>query len=305
MVTAVDVMIIRPNPKQFNSVFFMTNMNREATLKIISKSVSGTSHKRISRKNLEKTPILAPTIEEQTRIGTFFQEFDNLIAIHQRKLEALKEQKKGLLQQMFPKDGANIPELRFPEFTDVWEQRKLGEGVIRIGDGIHGTPKYKEDGKVSFINGNNLVNGEIVITEQTRFVDESQQTKSDKSLNKNTILMSINGTIGNLAWYRGENIMLGKSAAYIESGTFDKKFIYQLLQTTSTKLYFQNNLTGSTIKNLGLKTIRETPCNIPVVEEQAKIGLFFEEFDNLIAIHQRKLEALQEQKKGLLQQMFV
>ena len=85
MVTAVDVMIIRPNPKQFNSVFFMTNMNREATLKIISKSVSGTSHKRISRKNLEKTPILAPTIEEQTRIGTFFQEFDNLIAIHQRK----------------------------------------------------------------------------------------------------------------------------------------------------------------------------------------------------------------------------
>ena len=197
-----------------------------------------------------------------------------------------------------------IPAIRFNGFTDAWEQRKLEDGTSKIGDGLHGTPEYTENGEVAFINGNNLVNGKIVINDQTKFVTSKQQSRTDAELNENTILMSINGTIGNLAWYRGEKLMLGKSAAYIEVKSFHKKFIYQLLQTHKIRNYFLNNLTGTTIKNLGLKTIRETPILIPKVDEQQKIGSFFERLDDAIALHQRQLDNYKELKKAMMQNIF-
>ena len=196
------------------------------------------------------------------------------------------------------------PQLRFKGFTDPWEQRKLSDGTNKIGDGLHGTPKYSEDGEVYFVNGNNLVNGQIVIMPETKTVTSNEQSKDDKALNESTILMSINGTIGNLAWYRGENLMLGKSAAYIEVSDFDKKFIYAYLQTRPVKDYYLNSLTGTTIKNLGLKAIRNTNICTPTIDEQAKIGVLFQNLDKTITLHQRKLTKLKELKQGYLQKMF-
>ncbi|MDH5106866.1 restriction endonuclease subunit S [Lentilactobacillus diolivorans] len=249
--------------------------------------------------------ISIPSMDEQQKLGEFFEKLDNLIAANQRKLDLLKEQKKGYLQKMFPKNGAKVPELRFAGFADAWEQRKLSDGTNKIGDGLHGTPKYSEDGEVYFVNGNNLVNGQIVIMPETKRVTSNEQSKDDKALNESTILMSINGTIGNLAWYRGENLMLGKSAAYIEVSDFDKKFIYAYLQTRPVKDYYLNSLTGTTIKNLGLKAIRNTNICTPTIDEQAKIGVLFQNLDKTITLHQRKLDLLKEQKKGFLQNMFV
>jgi len=260
----------------------------------------------ISRTNLAKTIICYPTsAREQLQIGKVFADIDHLITLHQRKLNYVKHLKAGLLQKMFSKNGEDFPEVRFPGFTDAWEQRRLLDGTLKIGDGLHGTPKYTDDGNVYFINGNNLVNGRIVITEETKRVTEEEQSKDDKALDDNTLLMSINGTIGNLAWYNGEKLMLGKSAAYITVSDFDKRFVYAYLQTPSIYSYFMNNLTGTTIKNLGLKTIRETQLLVPKKEEQEKIGHLFSNLDSLITLHQRKLEHLQQQKKSLLQQMFV
>ncbi|MFS1134778.1 restriction endonuclease subunit S [Enterococcus hirae] len=173
-----------------------------------------------------------------------------------------------------------------------------------MGDGLHGTPSYSEDGDVFFINGNNLVNGKISITKETKFVNESDQSKDDKSLNVNTILMSINGTIGNLAWYNNEKVMLGKSIAYLTVSDFDKNFVYFYLQTPMMRKYFISNLTGTTIKNLGLKTIRNTELFVADLDEQQKIGSFFKQLDDTIALHQRKLDLLKETKKGFLQKMF-
>jgi len=199
---------------------------------------------------------------------------------------------------------SNVPEIRFEGFTAAWEQRKLEDGVKKVGDGIHGTPTYDDNGEVAFINGNNLVNGKIVITSQTKHVNDTQKTIHDNNLNTDTILMSINGTIGNLAWYNGENIMLGKSAAYIKAGDFDKAFIYALLQTSGVKKFFLDNLTGTTIKNLGLKTIRETPVKSPERAEQTAIGEFFRALDENITLNKQKLDGLKQLKKGYLQQMF-
>ncbi|WP_196595498.1 restriction endonuclease subunit S [Pectinatus frisingensis] len=254
---------------------------------------------------LREMPVPYPSLAEQQKIGEFLEQFDNLITLHQRKLTHLQAKKKSLLQKMFPKKGECFPELRFPGFTDAWEQRKLEDGTSKIGDGLHGTPIYSENGTVFFVNGNNFVNGKIVFNDETKHVTELEQSIDDKSLDANTILMSINGTIGNLAYYNGEKIMLGKSAAYISIRDFDKKFLYVFLQTDLINQYFMSSLTGTTIKNLGLKTIRETIIQTPSIREQSQIGAFFSNLDNLITLHQRKLTHLQTQKKALLQQMFV
>ena len=195
-----------------------------------------------------------------------------------------------------------VPKIRFPEFTEAWEQRKFTDGVSEVGDGLHGTPTYCDDGNVYFINGNNLVNGRIFISEDTKKVDEEQQSIADKSLDNTTILMSINGTIGNLAYYSGEKLMLGKSAAYIKVSEFNKKFVYIYLQTPSIQTYFMDSLTGTTIKNLGLKAIREMTMPIPQdIEEQKQIGEFFDNLDTLITLHQRKSEQEKQKKKALMQ----
>ena len=263
----------------------------------------------ISRYNISKNKVMemlvpVPEIVEQQKIGSFFKQLDDTITLHQRKLAKLKELKQAYLQKMFPKNGSKFPQLRFAGFADAWEQRKLSDGTNKIGDGLHGTPKYSEDGEVYFVNGNNLVNGQIVIMPETKRVTSNEQSKDDKALNENTILMSINGTIGNLAWYCGENLMLGKSAAYIEVSDFDKKFIYTYLQTRPVKDYYLNSLTGTTINNLGLKAIRNTNICTPTIDEQVKIGVLFQNLDKTITLHQRKLEKLQELKKGYLQKMF-
>jgi type I restriction enzyme S subunit len=176
----------------------------------------------------------------------------------------------------------------------------------KIGDGLHGTPKYVDDSGIYFINGNNLISGSIYITNETKQVDEKDQSKDDNVLSFSTILMSINGTIGNLAWYRGERVMLGKSVAYIILENCDNSYMYIYLQTTRISNYFFNNLTGSTIKNLGLKTIRETKILIPENKnEQKRIGFYFQQLDNLITLQKSQLKKLKNIKKACLEKMFI
>jgi len=205
---------------------------------------------------------------------------------------------------MAEKTMKNVPQIRFKGFSWEWEERSLENCTLRIGDGLHGTPKYVDKGDVFFINGNNLVSGRIILTEETKKVTKNEQSKDDVNLNTNTILMSINGTIGNLAQYQKERIMLGKSVAYITLDNLGKYYAYTYLQTPHIQNYFNNNLTGSTIKNLGLKTIRETNVRFPSTSEQSKIGAYFQELDRLIGQHQSKHEKMVTLKKAMLKKMF-
>lgn len=197
-----------------------------------------------------------------------------------------------------------VPQIRFNGYSDAWVQRKFADMFAKIGDGLHGTPQYEDNGDTAFINGNNLSNGNIVISDETKRVTEGQKSIADTSLTNQTILMSINGTIGSLAWYRGENVMLGKSVAYMIPDAVDSKFAYYELQTAKTMTHFKNALTGTTIKNLGLKAIRDRMLWVPKQDEQYRIGQLLYDLDNLIAANQHKLDLLKEQKKGYLQKMF-
>ena len=144
-----------------------------------------------------------------------------------------------------------------------WKKIPLKDLCTRIGDGLHGTPEYVDNSNIFFINGNNLKNGKIVITKDTKQVADVELGNNYIELNKNSLLLSINGTLGSMAFYNNENVMLGKSAAYLNFKTDINKFYYYYFQLEGVQDYFYNVATGSTIKNLSLKSIQDFEVPIP------------------------------------------
>ena len=196
-----------------------------------------------------------------------------------------------------------VPKLRFKEFEGEWESIKLGEITERIGDGLHGTPKYVEESDIFFINGNNLVNGNISLTNKTKKVDKSTFLKNDKKLGLNTLLISLNGTIGNISRFNNEKVMLGKSVGYFNFKT-KSNFYYHILKSPKIQQFFISELTGSTIKNLSLTTLRKTKIDLPKFPEQQKIASFLTAVDTKIQQLKTKKETLVKFKKGAMQQLF-
>jgi type I restriction enzyme S subunit len=293
-----DLNIIRSS---LNGIFLSFYLNSKKKLEI-AKLAQGSSVVHLYSSQLKSLKLNVPTIPEQQKIASFLSGVDEKIQQLSRKKELLEQYKKGLMQQLFS------GKLRFKDengndYAD-WEEKKLGEIAGKIGDGLHGTPTYSEDSDIYFINGNNLTNGKIEISEKTKKVDYAISTKNDKGLNKNTILISLNGTIGNIAKYNNEKVMLGKSVGYYNfKGNAD--FYYHLLKTETVQNFFVSELTGSTIKNLSLKTLRETIVPLPCLAEQQKIANFASSIDIKIESTNQQINQTQSFKKGLLQQMFV
>ncbi len=180
-----------------------------------------------------------------------------------------------------------------------WDVKPLSEITREIGDGIHATPEYVPYSDYHFINGNNINNGSVVITENTMCISEAEYRRLRKQLDNKTILMSINGTIGNLAFFRDEKVVLGKSAAYIKlSQGISDKYIYYTLQSFATKTFYDNELTGTTIRNLSLGSIRNTPIPTPKDEaEQHAIAAALSDVDALL----NSLDALIAKKRLIKQ----
>jgi type I restriction enzyme S subunit len=186
-----------------------------------------------------------------------------------------------------------------------WKIEILNDLTTRIGDGIHSTPKYSNNGEYYFVNGNNLVNGKIIVSNDTKKVSNEEYHYHKRELNDSTILISINGTIGNIALYGNENILIGKSAAYLNLNNKIKKlFLYQVLQSKFINRYFENELTGSTIKNLGLGVIRNTPIPLPTLPEQTAIANALSDMDALISQTEKLIEKKKAIKQGAMQELL-
>lgn len=199
----------------------------------------------------------------------------------------------------------NIPQLRFPEFSEEWHKSILNDLSSKISDGIHSTPKYSDDGEFYFVNGNNLVKGKIKFNKNTKTVSEEEFKKHKRPLNSSTLLLSINGTIGNLAIYNNEQIVLGKSACYINiNKDYSIYFYYYILQSNQVVKYFLSELTGSTIKNLSLSTIKKLKISIPSHPEQQKIATFLTSVDKRITQLTQQIENVTQYKKGVMQKIF-
>ena len=160
------------------------------------------------------------------------------------------------------------------EIPATWNWARLSNITSILGDGIHGTPEYDPTGTVYFINGNNLSNGSIEIKADTKKVSEQEAEKHKRLLNSTTVLVSINGTLGNVAFYNGENVILGKSACYFNlMGNIDKQYIKHILETEYFTEYAKNVATGSTIKNVPLAGMRNFLIPVPPITEQHRIIL--------------------------------
>lgn len=187
-----------------------------------------------------------------------------------------------------------------------WKQVVLEDITTHIGDGLHGTPEYDPDGEYYFVNGNNLQNGKVVIKSDTKRVSKDEALKYAKPLSDKTILLSINGTIGNLAYYSSEKCMLGKSACYINtSDKVDVKFLYYHFLDEEFQFYIEMVATGTTIPNVPLKGIRQYSFKLPPLEEQKAIAEILSSLDDKIDLLHRQNKTLEELAQTLFRQRFI
>lgn len=186
-----------------------------------------------------------------------------------------------------------------------WEKVKLSTLCFRIGDGLHGTPNYIESGDIYFINGNNIKGGKIVVDNETKRVTEEELDKNFVELNSNSLLLSINGTLGNMAFFNGENVMLGKSAAYLNFKTDINRFYFYYFQLPSIQKYFYDVATGSTIKNLSLKSLQDFEVPKPTVNDYKKIAKVLSDLDAKIELNNKINAELEAMAKTLYDYWFV
>ena len=293
--------------ENFSSEWLIQSINIASNIQKIRNLATGTSGsmKNISKKSILDLIINVPKLKEQKQIGSFLKQLDNTIALHQRKLDLLKEQKKGYLQKMFPKNGAKVPELRFAGFADDWEERKLGQYTKLITKGT--TPKDKTGiGDVNFVKVENITNGKIYPINKIKQHEHDNYLKRSR-LEEKDILFSIAGTLGRTAIVNKSILPANtnQALAIIRGYDFDTNFLITSLAGNVVKEYIRRNPTVGAQPNLSLEQVGNLLVNTPNAEEQQKIGSFFKQLDDTIALHQRKLDLLKEQKKGFLQKMFV
>lgn len=259
----------------------------------------------INKTELGKTLINNPSLEEQTKIGLFFKKLDNTITLHQRKLEKIKALKTAYLSEMFPAEGETEPKRRFAGFTDDWDQRKLGE-LAKIVRGASPRPIqdpkwFDNNSEVGWLRISDVTaqDGRINYLEQR--ISEAGQGKT-RVLKEPHLLLSIAATVGKPV------------INYVKTGVhdgflifldikFEQEFLFQWLEMfrTSWQKYGQP---GSQI-NLNSELVRNQEISIPSMNEQIKISKLFQQLDNAITLHQRKLQKLQNIKKAYLNEMFI
>ena len=177
----------------------------------------------------------------------------------------------------------------------IFNKFRLEDITDKIGDGIHGTPEYDENGDFYFVNGNNLVEGDIVFKSDTKRINEEQYLKNKRDLNKKTLLVSINGTLGNVAKYNNEKIILGKSACYINiKDEYNVDYVYFVFKSPEFKKYLQYGANGTTIKNVPLSAIRNYEISIPSKENQDKIVKILKSIEDKIKLNDKINNNLRE-----------
>ena len=237
-----------------------------------------------------KRTLAMPLLKEQKKIAEILFTQDKAIELQARKIEELKRFKKGCLEKMFPRKGQKVPEKRFPGFTDDWEQRKLGDVVqITMGQSPDGSTYSDEPSDYILVQGNaDLQNGWVCPRIWT--------TQITKKADAGDLIMSVRapaGAMGKTAY----NAVIGRGVAAIKGN----EFIYQLLVKMDTDGFWKTLSCGSTFESLNSDNIKNAAVKIPTTAEQIKIGGFFQYLDNLITLHQRKLEEMKNQKKALMQ----
>ena len=293
---------IRGNKEVLDNLFLLSQLKTKRCQENLLASNAGSAMPFISILNLGNLDIVLPKLEEQKKVGEFLKNLDNLITLHQRKYDKLKELKISLLEKMFPKNNEKVPNVRFKGFTEAWEQSKLEE-ISNIFDGTHQTPDYKNEG-IMFLSVENIKN-----LQSNKYISNEDFKKNFKIFpQKNDILMTRIGDIGTT------NIVKDNSpkAYYVSLALIKPINISSYFLNQSIKsLYVQKELKErSLLTAIPMKINKDQIGKINIlypkdIKEQQSIGLLFDKLDNLITLHQRKLDKFKNIKKALLEKMFI
>lgn len=296
--------------ENYDSQFIYTMLNAPEIRDKIIKQSQGNTQIYVNWTTISQTEYMVPQIKEQQRIGDYFRNLDHLITLHQHKCDEVKQLKKFMLQKMFPQSGELIPEIRFAGFTDHWEQRKLGELMdVTSVKRIHQSDWT--DSGIRFLRARDIVAesknediGEMLYISKEKY--EEYSAISGKVQSGDMLVTGV-GTIGvpmlitsnSPVYFKDGNIIWFKNKNKI-----DGKFFYHSFNGNSIQKFIKESAGIGTVGTYTIESGKKTPINLPLKEEQIKIGEYFSNLDHLITLHQHKCDQLKEVKHFMLQNMF-
>ena len=263
----------------------------------------GSTFESLNSENIKNAEVKIPTTAEQIKIGGYFQQLDNLITLHQRKLDKLHKVKRSLLERMFPRNGANVPEIRFSGFTGAWEQRKFSDFTFAAGE------RNKDDLDLEPFA---ITNNQGFIAQSEAHDDFGYMKDVDRKM---YIVVKPNSfaynpariNVGSLGYYEGaENVIVSSLYEVFQTAEYvDDKFLKHWFKTKAFQDWIERLQEGSVRLYFYYDKLCECIMSMPSVEEQRKIGAYLDKIDNLITLHQRKLDKLRQIKRSMLEKMFV
>lgn len=295
-----DLNIIKTN-SDINSIFLALAISNGKQQKELSKKAQGKSIVHLHNSDLKKVKLIYPTVEEQIKVGNFLKKLDETIALHQEKLDKLKQLKKGYLQLMFPQKGEKIPMLRFAHFPFDWEQRRLKQlGEIQTGN----TPstndiKNYDDGGTLWVTPTDI---KSLITLNTAKKLSTEGARKARIAKAGSILVTSIASIGKNTLATkdmGFNQQINSLTPFSEN---DSYFLLTQSEIWSKKM--KRSASSGTMQIVNKSEFSNITTLVPKFEEQKKIGNFFKQIDDTIALHQKKISTLQETKKLYLQKLF-
>ena len=286
--------IIRTNKNEAKGDFLLQFfISTKGQRELLSRN-TGTALKQLPLKQLKDIPVPLPSLSEQTAIGSFFQDIDQLISLQQRKLEVLKERKKTYLKLLFPAKGQTKPVLRFAGFEDEWKEVKLGKvATITMGQSPNSENYTDNPNDYILVQGNaDMKNGRVFPRVWT-----TQITKQAKQGN---LILSVRAPVGDIG-KTDYDVVLGRGVASIDGN----EFLYQVLSQMKQNGYWSKLSTGSTFESINSNDIKSAIISLPSLPEQEVIGSFFQDLDKAIAKQEEKVNQLKESKQTLLRKMFI
>ena len=300
--TAYDVVIGRGVAAIKGNEFIFQNLGKMKSDGYWTRYSTGSTFESINSTDIKEAIISVPTIEEQNKIGSFFKQLDNTIALHQRKLDKLKQLKQGYLQQLFPKPGETVPKIRFANFEGEWEERKLKQlGEIQTGN----TPSTKDSSNyakngILWVTPTDI--DSLIISDTAKKLSEKGQTKA-RIAKAGSILVTSIASIGKNALAKTDMGFNQQINSLTPSSENDSYFL--LTQSEKWSEMMQRNAAAGTMQIVNKSEFSNIVTEVPKLDEQGQIGNFFAKLDQTITLQLSKINKLKSIKQALLQKMFI
>lgn len=307
--------VTRPNPKIIDSNYLCSFLNTDNHKKWAVSISTGDGRTNYNLGDYFELVVPVPSIAEQKKIASYIQNLNRLITLHQRKYDKLQNLKKAMLEKMFPKNGSNVPEIRFKGFTDDWEQRKLLDCIQKITDFRGRTPKklgmdWSEEGYLA-LSAFNVKDGYIDFNQDVHYGNQELYDKwmAGNELHKGQVLFTTEAPMGNVAQVPDNRryILSQRTIAFdVKDKLITENFLATVLRTPTVFADLTALSSGGTAKGVSQKSLASVEIRLPKdLNEQEKIADTFFNLDHLITLHQRELEKLKNIKKAMLEKMFV